>query len=493
MSAPIYQIDGANLSTEQLSAIAHGAGVTLAAGVRERMSASAQWLSDHTGPDPFDQKWHWLAGHEAPATASEGVRAFLRSHCAGVGPPLSRIEIRALMTARINTLAAGYSAIRPQVIDRYLYLLNHDYLPTVPSQGSLGAAGCPQLSHIAWAAFGFGGTLDDASGNPVDLRELADLAPIALTPKEALALVNGPALAIARGVLAVERAKTLLRTAESAASLSFECVQADLNCLNDAALRTRHHPGAVQVAATMRAHLEGSTLCHTGRAPDPFSIRCTPAVLGAAQDALDYIATTMHRELNGATANPLILPSAGLFETGNLHGAPTAMALDHLKVALAQVASISERRAFRMTYGQLSGLPSFLVRSSGINSGLMLAQYTAASLVSECKSLAFPASVDSLPTAQHREDHVSMASIAAETCLRITEAVADVLAIELMCAAQGCDLRMSGDFNDHGTLGTGTQQTLARVRAVVPKWTEDRVLHPDLAALGKAVRDGQFV
>ena len=227
-----------------------------------------------------------------------------------------------------------------------------------------------------------------------------------------------------------------------------------------------------------------------GRKPDPFSIRCAPAVIGAARDAVDHIASVVGRELNAAADNPLVFPdNGGLVEAGNVHGAPVALAMDHLKVALTQVASLAERRIFRLTYGQLTGLPSFLVANTGLNSGLMLAQYTAASLVSECKVRSHPASVDSIPTVQHHEDHVSMGPIGARQALIIVDLLADVLAIELLCGAQALDLLASDTLKP----GAGTASTYREMRRRVPMWERDRVLHRDIQAAGQAVRAGAFV
>ena len=494
-------LDGESLTPTSLAEIAAGAAVELSEAARGRMRRTAQWLSAHPGPDAVEYKWHWLSGNDAPADLGARVREFLRGHCAGVGEPLSREVVRALMAVRINVLATGHTGCRPELADHLVAMLAADIVPVVPSKGSVGAAGVAQLAHIAWVACGFGGEATRNGERLPGAQALAGLDPILPTPKEALSLVNGASLTTALAGLTVCRARRLLNTAEAAAALSFEVVRADLGCLSEFALQARRHRGAVGVAARLRDRLEGSTLCTLHRKPDPFSIRCTPAVLGAATDALDYVENIVLNELNGAVDNPLVVPGTGLIETGNMHGAPVALAMDHLKVALVQVASISERRTFRMTYGQLSGLPSFLLRGNGINSGLMLAQYTAASLVSECKVLSHPASVDSVPTVQHREDHVSMGPVAAQGAWRIAEALADVLAIELLCGAQGLDFHLAGEAIDEGgrvvevtpgTPGTGTLATWRTVREHVSRWDDDRVLHPDLRALGDAVRSGAF-
>jgi histidine ammonia-lyase len=244
------------------------------------------------------------------------------------------------------------------------------------------------------------------------------------------------------------------------------------------------------VGAGLRRRLEGSTLVGRDRSPDSFSVRATPVVHGAAWDVWGQSRRTLEDELGAVMDNPLWFPEEGTLEGGNFHGAPTALALDALKTALATVAGIAERRVFRVTYGQLSGLPSFLVPDSGLHSGLMLAQYTAASLVSEAKGLSHPAAVDTVPTVQHQEDHVSMAAGAAASARQVLDLVADVAAIELMCGAQGLDLR---EARGEGRPGAGSARIRDQVRGVVAYWEVDRPLHPDLAALGALVRRGAFL
>lgn len=304
---------------------------------------------------------------------------------------------------------------------------------------------------------------------------------------EALSLINGSSFSTGLGALAVVRAEQVLSAFDAAAALSMETVRADSNALNAEALDARRHPHAASVAERLRGWVSGSTLVDRRRDPDSFSIRCTPVVHGAAWEALAHVRSVMNRELNGASDNPLLV-SGEWVETGAFHGAPVALAMDHLRASLTVVAGISERRTFRLTYGKLSGLPSFLVEGSGVDSGLMLAQYTAASLVSEAKALSHPASVDNVPTVQHHEDHVSMASVASRAALEVVDVLADVAAIELLCGAQGVDLRRQVGERP----GAGSHLWWEKVRSVVTVWTEDRTLHPDLEALGCAVREGMF-
>jgi len=476
-------LDGRTLTPTALAKIAAGARVALDDDARARMVRSAAQVGD---PAVVRGKWPFL--REGERSHEEVVRAFVLGHCAGVGEPFSIGVTRASMAARVNVLATGSTGCRPVCADAILNLLNLDITPVVPSKGSVGAAGdLAPLAHILRVAAGFGGKIWQ-SGRPVVVDLTDKLVPLDLTEKEALSMINGATVTAAMAALATHRAERLLTTAEAAVALSFDVVRADLHCLSIEALEARGHPGAVNVARRVRAQLEGSELCGEGRRPDPFSIRCTPAVLGSAWDVLEWVQVVVTRELNGACDNPLVLNDGTMVEAGNFHGAPVASAMDQLKIVLTQVASIAERRIFRMTYGQLSGLPSFLVPGTGLNSGLMLAQYTAASLVSECKGFSHPASVDSIPTVQHHEDHVSMGPIAARGTLAILEALADVLAIELLCGAQGLDLQ-----EDHGvSAGRGASQSRDVVRQRVRRWQDDQVLSPDLRAVGSLVREGAF-
>ena len=264
--------------------------------------------------------------------------------------------------------------------------------------------------------------------------------------------------------------------------------RADRDCMDASAAASRGHPGIETVTARLAAWTEGSSLVTSKRDPDSFSVRCAPTVLGTARMAVDSASEIVMGELNAPSDNPLWI-GGRLVEGGLFHAAPAALAMDHLKVALVQVAGIAERRIFRLTYGALSGLPSFLVHDSGVNSGLMLAQYTAASVTSEARMLAVPASVDSVPTVQHQEDHVSMGPIAARSARQVVERVADVVAIELLCAAQALDLhRAAGEASP----GHRTRELWQAVRQRVPSLVEDRMLNPDIAVIAQAIREGSL-
>ncbi len=487
-------LNGRALTPESVAAVAHGARVLLGGDARQRMDVSAAAYA--TLPSVLEQKRRYLVG-DVPTPDGDIVTAFVLGHCAGVGVPLPTPIVRALMVCRANVLAAGYSGVRPALVEALLALLNAGTTPVVPSQGSVGAAGdLAPLAHVARVLCGLGGAVRLRDGTLTDTYVPPVFVP---THKEALALINGATLTSAFAAIAVHRAARLLDAMEVACAMTMEALRADLRCLSVNAIDARGHPGGTWVAHRLAKLLEGSTLAVVGRPPDAFSIRAAPAVIGAARDALVFVRETVIRELNGACDNPLWIDGEGVVETGNFHGAPVALALDVLRIALTQAATQSERRTYRLTSGQLTGdLPSFLVEASGLNSGFMLAQYTAASLASECKGLSHPAVVDTIPTVQHHEDHVSMGPIAGRLTLRVLECVADIVAIEALLAAQALDLRRRGVSFPGGVrtqgvpaiVAPGVEAARAAVRAETPFWEDDNILHPAIAAVGGLVRNG---
>jgi len=494
-------IDGQTLSVSALHSVASGEDVVLADSARKLMDHNAVLAKTPDGAsNVLEQKRDWLLGeHAREIPSDELARAFVVGHCAGVGAPLPVEVVRGAIAARANVLAAGASGCRPIAAEVLLQMLNQRVHPTVPSQGSVGAAGdLAPMAHIARVAAGW----DDSLRAP-------GLTPFSPTAKEALALINGVSLTASLAAIAVFRARRVLDTATAVCAMTMEAVGADANCLDPRALAARGHPTVSEVGRRLRHLLEGSHQVHQRRKPDAFSIRCAPHVLAAATEALDHTETIVTRELNGVSDNPLVFEvgqgvaeqgAAEWIEAGNFHGASLALAMDHLKVALTQVATLSERHTFRLTYGQLTpGLPSFLVAGTGLNSGFMIGQYTAASLASECKGLAHPASVDSVPTVQHHEDHVSMGPIAARGAIRIIECVADIVGIEALLAAQALDLRKRGlAFDEAGDplpakpidLAPEIESLHAVVRSRIQFWEDDEVLHPAIAAAGSLIRRG---
>ena len=483
------EIDGQSLSTSDLHAIAHGEAVVLSREARTKMLANVESMP--AGPSILEEKRHWLVGGFASElTADELCRTFILGHCAGVGKPLPAEMVRATMAVRANVLATATTGCRPDAAEVLIAMLNQGVTPKVPSQGSVGAAGdLAPLAHIARVACGY-------------LEQPAVSFAYKPNPKEALALINGISMTAALGAVAVARIERILACSIVACAMTMEAMRADAGCIDPRLLAARNHPGGIEVGRRLRDWLTGSTQVVSNQGANAFSIRAAPAVMGTLVEELACTRTILEREINGAGDNPLLIDGEWI-EGGNFHGAPVAQALDALKIALTQLGTVSERRTFRLTYGQLSkGLPSFLVRGTGLNSGFMLTQYTAASLASECKGLAHPAAVDTIPTVQHHEDHVSMGPIAARMLLDITECVADIVGIELLLAAQALDLRMRGiGFDAAGNSievspivpAPKIAEAHATVRQSIEYWEDDAVLHPALVQAGQLVRTGELL
>jgi histidine ammonia-lyase len=454
-----------------------------------------------------------LASTFVPADqARELQQRLLQSHAAGVGIPFPREVVRAMLLLRANTLALGHSGCRPALIDRLCDFLRLGVLPVVPEQGSVGASGdLAPLAHLALPLIGrgeveLGGRLLPAA----TALTAVGLEPMVLEPKEGLALLNGTQMMSAIGALLVADAERLVQTASVVAAMSVEALLGTEVAFSAAYQLARPHPGQVRTAAELRWLLHGSSLQaahhpHAHRVQDPYSLRCVPQVHGASRDAIDHLRRVLDIELNSATDNPLVFPGGGEVPTdaiatggglvisgGNFHGQPVALALDFAKLAIAELGSISERRIALLLDPRLNdGLPAFLGSASGLDSGLMILQYTAAALVSENKVLAHPASADSIPTSANQEDHVSMGSIAARHARRVLEHVERILAIELLCAAQGLDLRLA--MLPGTRPGDGVAAAHARVRAVVAHLDRDREPGPDLDEATSLVRTGALV
>ena len=444
-----------------------------------------------------------------PARSAELQRRLLMSHAAGVGAPFPREVVRAMLLLRANTLALGHSGCRPELVDRLLAFLDLGIHPVVPEQGSVGASGdLAPLAHLALPIIGQGSVELRGSVVPalLALREVG-LEPLELQAKEGLALLNGTQLMGAIGALLLADADRLSRTASVVAAMSVEALLGTDVAYAAAYQLARPHPGQVAVAAELRHLLRGSELQRSHHASahkvqDPYSLRCVPQVHGAVRDALDHLRRVLDIELNSATDNPLVFPGGGVADVdtiatgggrvisgGNFHGEPIALALDFAKLALAELGSISERRTALLVDARLNGgLPPFLAASSGIDSGMMIYQYTAAALASEHKVLAHPSSADSIPTSANQEDHVSMGATAARHARVVLQGVERILAIEAVVAAQALDLRLAPDGSP--APGDGVREALARVRAVVAHLDEDREPGPDLAAATELVHGG---
>ncbi|MEP6769826.1 MAG: histidine ammonia-lyase [Acidobacteriota bacterium] len=408
-------------------------------------------------------------------------RNLVRSHSAGVGEALPDAAVRTMIALRVNALAKGYSGIRASTVDALLGMLAADVLPVVPARGSVGASGdLAPLAHLALGLIGEGRAR--VAGRELSARgalAAAGLEPVTLGAKEGLALINGVQMSVAVGGLALDRAETLARIADIAGAASLDAARGSDAAFDPRVIAARPHPGAIASARNLRALLSGSGIREShrgcGRVQDNYSLRCMPQVHGAARDAFAHARQALEREMNSATDNPLVFPAGGeIISGGNFHGAPVGLVLDYAAIAATDLASISERRIEKLLNPALSDLPAFLVAEGGLNSGLMMAQVTAAALVSESKTLSHPASVDSIPTSADKEDHVSMSPIAARKLAAIVDNLERVLAIEILAAFQAMEFHRP-------VRSSRPLETLRRAfRRVVRPWNEDRVLAPDL-------------
>jgi histidine ammonia-lyase len=406
------------------------------------------------------------------------------SHCAGVGEPLPDRAVRGMLLLRANTLARGHSGVRVALIEALLGLLAADALPVIPSRGSAGASGdLAPLAHLALPLLGRGRVrLAGREAPAAEGLAKAGLEPLHLQPKEGLALINGTQAMTALLALAVLEAGRLVKIADLVAALSTDAVRGTDTAFDARLHALRPYPGQQASAANLWGLMQGSAIRESHRendfrVQDPYSLRCTPQVHGAARDLLEDVARKVALEMNSVTDNPLVFPDEeAILSGGNFHGEPMALAADVLAIGLAELGAMSERRIDKLTNADFSGLPPFLVRDAGLNSGFMLAQVTAAALASENKVLCHPASVDSIPTSADKEDHVSMGMGAALKLHQVLANVRRVLAIELLCAAQGIDLlrplRSSAPL----------ERLHAAVRERIARWDEDRELAPDMDA-----------
>jgi histidine ammonia-lyase len=416
------------------------------------------------------------------------------SHSAGLGDPLPRHVSRLMILLKLLGLGRGYSGVRPVVIEALQALLDKDAIPVIPAQGSVGASGdLAPLAHMTAAMMGHGRI--DLGGTVVSAAEAltrVGIEPLQLGPKEGLALINGTQASTALALDALFSGERVFSAAIAAGALSVDALKGSAKPFDRRVSDLRGQPGQVRVAAAIRSLLEGSEILasHASGCPkvqDPYSFRCQPQVMGAALDLLANAARTLAIEAGAVTDNPIVFPDEdSAISGGNFHAQPVAFAADTIALALCEVGSISERRTSVLVDPKMSGLPPFLVEDSGVNSGLMIPQVTAAALVSENKSLAFPASVDSIPTSAGQEDHVSMAPIAARKAGQIARNAAGVVAVELIAAAQGVDF--------HAPLKTSPRlQTIhSAIRAISPHLTSDRYWADEMAALQAAVVAGEI-
>ena len=475
--------------------------MSLSSAAREAMERSAAVVVARAASDEpaygISTGFGSLALVRIPADArAELQRALVRSHAAGMGPPVEREVVRAMMLLRARTLAMGCSGARPVVASQILSVLGAGLTPFVPEHGSLGASGdLAPLAHCALVLIGEGSVLD-AGGAVVpaaDALAAAGIEPIELTAKEGLALINGTDGMLGMLVLALADLTGLLRAAEVAAAMSVEALLGTDRVFAEDLIALRPQPGQMASASNLRALLAGSPIVASHRFGDPrvqdaYSLRCAPQVVGAARDAVTFACGVADVELRSAIDNPMVLADGRVESCGNFHGAPVGMACDVLAIGAAQVGAIAERRTDRLLDASRShGLPPFLAADAGVDSGMMIAGYTQAAMVAENRRLAAPASVDSLPTSAMQEDHVSMGWGAARKLRASVANLTRIVAVELACAARGLDLRAPL------TPAAGTAAAVSVIRSRVPGPGPDRWMSPELAAVEELVRSGELL
>jgi len=488
---PPLEIDGTALDLDTFRQVVHeGRRVSLARGARERVRATRavieRAIASGAAVYGVNTGFGNLAGVRiAPAELETLQERLVLSHAAGMGEPLDEPSVRGMILLRANTLARGHSGVRDRIVDALVALLDAGVHPVVPSRGSVGASGdLAPLAHLALVLIGRGEAWLGGRRLPA-ARALAEagLEPLVLAPREGLGLINGTQAMTSLLALAALEARRLVRIADLVGALSTDALRGTDAAFDARVHEVRPHPGQRASAANLWRLLQGSAIRESHRSgdvrvQDPYSLRCMPQVHGAARDTLADVERRLAIEMNAATDNPLVFAEdERTLSGGNFHGAPMALAADFLAIALAELGAISERRTEKLTNDAFSGLPPFLVRNAGLNSGFMIAQVTAAALVSENKTLAHPASVDSIPTSADKEDHVSMGMWAALKARQVAVNVRRILAVELLAAAQGIDLLRP-------LVSSAPLEVLhADVRRqVAGAWDQDREMAPDLAA-----------
>jgi histidine ammonia-lyase len=493
-------IDGESLDIASVVAVARGgARVELHASARERLQrvrAHVERLAT-SGAAVYGVTTGFgkLSDIAIPADRLSELQVnLIRSHCAGVGAPLSMAEARGVMLLRANVLAKGYSGISAEVVELLIGMLNAGVYPHIPEQGSVGASGdLAPLSHLALTLLGEG-TLQqgDDIGPAADMLRRVGLAPTTLGPKEGLALINGTQAHTAIAALALADARTLWATAHVAGAATLDALLGTPVAFDERIHASRGQPGQVLSAAIFRALTVDSAIREShrtgdSRVQDAYALRCMPQVFGPIAEVLEFAEASVSRELNAATDNPLVFPDGEMVSGGNFHGQVVGLMCDTIAIALTSLGAMAERRIDRLVNPDLNqGLPPFLAREPGVNSGFMMAQVTAAALASECKGLAHPATVDSIPTDGGKEDFVPMAMTAATKLRRVVQNVRHILAIELLCAMQGIDYRRPL------TTSAPIERAYATLRGAVPTLDRDRVLAPDIASVAQQIERGAY-
>lgn len=416
------------------------------------------------------------------------------SHSVGVGNLVPKEISRLMLQLKVHALGIGYSGISEETFDRLLLFLEKDWIPAIPEKGSVGASGdLAPLAHMSLPLLGYGEFWDEEGEQTIPAEELLKsegVGPVDLQPKDGLSLINGTQLMSAYGAFVLEKSIHLLKVADLISAMSLEALQGSLTPFDKRIHDIRPHIGQKTVAQNVRNLLVGSEILeshrHCGKVQDPYCLRCVPQVHGASRDAIGHAVSVVETEINSVTDNPLVFPDGDILSGGNFHGQPLALVLDFAKIALAEIAGISERRTYLLLEGH-DGLPKLLMQETGINSGFMIPQYTAAALVSENKVLCHPSSVDSIPTSLGQEDHVSMGSISALHLLKVYENVEQVLGIELFTAAQALD------FRKPLRPGKGVEIAHEYIREHIPHATEDHYFKNDISKVVGLIRDRGLV
>lgn len=493
----VLALSGQNLTLARIrTALQRRDRLALAPGALRRIRASRAIVDRlHDDPEPhygINTGFGILAHQRVPSADIEKLQEnLILSHAVGVGDEVPAGIIRLMLLLKVNSLAVGMSGVTPRVIDHLIRFYNADALPVVFTKGSLGASGdLAPLAHMVLPLLGLGEMTYRGKRQPAKtvLKKLG-LKPLTLKSKEGLGLINGTQFMSAYGVHCLLRIENICRTADIAAATTLEAARGSAAPFDARIHDARPHQGQRDVARNLRALLRGSKIlpshAHCGKVQDPYSLRCVPQVHGAVRLAVAHARQIVETEINSATDNPLVFPNGDVISGGNFHGEPLAFALDYLAIATAELASISERRIYMLLHGDTIGdlkVPRLLMKDTGLNSGFMIPQYTAAALVSENKVLAHPASVDSIPSSLGQEDHVSMGSISATKLLEVVKNVETVLAIELMCSAQGLE------FLHPLKAGRGVEAAFREVRRVIPFAQADRLFHDDVQTALELVR-----
>ncbi len=491
-------LDGNSLSIEKVAAVARsGANVAIAPAAREKVQRSRAFLEQCVAKGIAIYGVTTGIGELArvrisPEQSAELSRRIIYSHSAGTGDRFPDDSVRAAMLLRANVLAKGCSGVRQKLLDTVLDMLNKGVIPYINEKGSLGVSGdLSPMSQFAEVAIGEGRAFykgELLSGAAA--MKAAGVTPTDLTFKEGLGLINGSQMMTGGAALLCYDAERILKNAVIASAMTLDALRAVERAYDPTVHRARPFPGQNAVAVNLQRLFKGSAIMadRTGKVQDGYSLRCTPQIQGASFDTLEHVRKTVHIEMNAAADNPLFFPDEQqYYAAGNFHGQPIGMVVDFLCIAMSEIANLSERHANRMLNPVLSGLPDFLVEGNGLNSGLMVAQYTSAALVSENKVLSHPASVDSISVSADQEDHVSMGPIAVRKCGEILRNVRTVLAIEMMCAAQAFD------FHRGKQPGRGTQLAYDLIRRKVPFLKDDRVLYPDIEEIRKLIESNAIL